>query len=119
MRERSTPPPWVRTASSAWRRPDNVTSLAFLVDQLTSPVPGGMGTYVRRLVPALSRADPSLDIALFHARSGPAEGPPAIDASPEPWLREYWVEELPHSIRRLYPSWAVARRPPLPASLSA
>ena len=34
-------------------------------------------------------------------------------------MRGYWVEELPHSIRRLYPSWAVARRPLLPPSLSS
>jgi glycosyltransferase involved in cell wall biosynthesis len=88
-----------------------VTSLAFLIDQLFSPAPGGIGTYVRQLVPALGQADPSLDITLFHSRFDESES--------EEWTRQYRVEELPASIRRLYPSWAVARRPALPASLAA
>src|SRR5206468_5778263 len=88
-----------------------VTSLGVLVDQLFSPVPGGMGTYVRELVPALSRAEPSLGVTLFHAR---------FEAGiPEPWMQRYAVEELPWSIRRLYPSWAVARRPRLPPPLNS
>ena len=45
-----------------------MTSVSFLIDQLFSPAPGGMGTYVRELVPALTRAEPSLDIRLFHSR---------------------------------------------------
>ena len=45
-----------------------MTTLAFHVDQLYYPAPGGIGTYVRRLVPALAEADPKLDIRLFHAR---------------------------------------------------
>ena len=88
-----------------------MTSVAFLIDQLFSPSPGGMGTYVRQLVPALTRADPSVEITLFHARF---DGP-----EPEAWTREYRVEEIPSSIRRLYPSWAAARRPPLPPSLAS
>ena len=88
-----------------------MTSLCVLVDQLFSPVPGGMGTYVRELVPALSRAEPSLGVTLFHAR---------FEAGiPEPWMQRYAVEELPWSIRRLYPSWAVARRPRLPPPLNS
>jgi glycosyltransferase involved in cell wall biosynthesis len=87
-----------------------VTSLAFLVDQLFSPAPGGIGTYVRQLVPSMTRADPSLDVTLFHARFEEAE--------PEPWTRIYPIEEIPSSIRRLYPSWTFARRPALPPSLA-
>src|SRR5438270_4782385 len=64
-----------------------MTSLAFHVDQLFFPSPGGIGTYARRLVPALAKQDPSLDIKLFHARF---EG-----VAPERWTREFWVEELP------------------------
>jgi glycosyltransferase involved in cell wall biosynthesis len=86
-----------------------LTSVAFLIDQLFSPAPGGMGTYVRELVPAMTRADPALAITLFHARFD--------DVDPEEWTRQYRVEEIPVSIRRLYPSWAATRRPPLPPSL--
>lgn len=88
-----------------------MTSLGLLVDQLFSPAPGGMGTYVRELVPALTRAEPSLDVTLFHARFG--------TEAPEPWMQRYPVEELPWPIRRLYPSWAVARRPKLPPPLDS
>jgi glycosyltransferase involved in cell wall biosynthesis len=88
-----------------------MTSVAFLVDQLFSPVPGGMGTYVRELIPELSRLDPSLEISLFHSRFE--------DGSPARWTRDFGVEELPRSIRRLYPSWAVAKRPALPQSLAS
>jgi glycosyltransferase involved in cell wall biosynthesis len=88
-----------------------VTSVAFLIDQLFSPAPGGMGTYVREIVPAMSRADPSLEVTLFHARFE--------DVVPEEWTRRYRLEEIQGSIRRLYPSWAAARRPPLPPSLAS
>ena len=88
-----------------------MTSLGLLIDQLFSPAPGGIGTYIRELVPALSQADPSLDITLFHARFG--------TEAPEAWMHRYRLEELPGSIRRLYPSWAVARRPPLPPPLAS
>jgi glycosyltransferase involved in cell wall biosynthesis len=88
-----------------------MTSLAFLVDQLFSPTPGGMGTYVRELVPALSRTDPSLDVTLFHSRFGADP--------PEDWLARYPTIELPASIRRLYPSWAIAGRPSLPSALGS
>jgi glycosyltransferase involved in cell wall biosynthesis len=88
-----------------------MTSLAFLVDQLYSPVPGGMGTYIRELVPALSRAEPSLEITLFHSRFGAVP--------PERWTRHYRELELPGSIRRLYPAWAAAGRPRLPDELAS
>jgi glycosyltransferase involved in cell wall biosynthesis len=88
-----------------------VTSLAFLVDQLFSPAPGGMGTYVRELVPALSRAEPSLEIVLFHARFG--------SPIPEEWMARYPLVEVPASIRTLYPTWATLRRPALPPELAS
>ncbi|HEY3210203.1 MAG TPA: glycosyltransferase family 1 protein [Actinomycetota bacterium] len=88
-----------------------MTSLAFLVDQLFFQAPGGMGTYTRELVPALSRAEPSLAITLFHSRFE--------DRPPEDWMDRYPRVEMPASIRRLYPSWALARRPPLPAEIAS
>src|SRR2546426_6113647 len=100
------------TAWSAWNRsgdpgsPLEMTSLAFLIDQLFSPAPGGMGTYVRELVPALTRAEPSLDIRLFHSRFDE----PMVEA----WTAAYPMHELDGTMRRLYPSWAMARRPALP-----
>jgi glycosyltransferase involved in cell wall biosynthesis len=93
-----------------------VTSLAFLIDQLFSPAPGGMGTYVRELVPALARAEPSLDITLFHSRFEPDR---SGALSTEPWVRNHQVVEIPRPIRQLYPGWATIRRPALPPSLSS
>ncbi len=87
-----------------------MTSLAFHVDQLYAKAPGGIGTYVRELAPALVRQDPSLELRLFHARF-PDAGPP------ERWLRDHWVEELHDPIRTLYPSWDLFARPQLPPSL--
>jgi glycosyltransferase involved in cell wall biosynthesis len=86
-----------------------VTRLAFLVDQLFAAAPGGMGTYVRELVPALQWAGPDLDITLFHSRF---EGP-----RPE-WLGGRETVELPWTIRRSYPTWALLGRPALPAALA-
>jgi glycosyltransferase involved in cell wall biosynthesis len=87
-----------------------MTSAAIQIDQLYFSPPGGIGTYVRELVPKLAAQDPSLEIALFHARFGHAD-------PPERWVRDFWVEELPASIRSLYPRWNLLARPPLPASL--
>ena len=89
-----------------------MTSVAFHVDQLFSPAPGGIGTYVRNLVPALARRDPSLELTLFHARF--AGAPPA-----EPWMRDLPTEELRAGIRGLYPRWNLSGRPPLPEPLRA
>jgi glycosyltransferase involved in cell wall biosynthesis len=88
-----------------------MTSLAFLVDQLFARSPGGIGTYVRELVPALSRAEPSLEITLFHSRFG--------SSIPEEWMDRYPRVEVASSTRRLYPAWALSRRPPLPAPLTS
>jgi glycosyltransferase involved in cell wall biosynthesis len=89
-----------------------VTSVAVHVDQLWFQTPGGIGTYVRHLVPALVRCDPSLDVKLFHCRFPSGE-------PPERWIREFWVEELPASIKTLYPRWALTGRPPLPPGLQS
>ena len=87
-----------------------MTSVAFHVDQVFSPAPGGIGTYVRNLVPALVRQDPALEVRLFHARfAGP---PPA-----EPWMHDLPTEELRSGIRGLYPRWNLSGRPPLPDRL--
>ena len=83
---------------------------AVQVDQLFFPAPGGIGTYIRNLVPALERADPSVELILFHARfdsPGPSER----------WLRDRRLVELPSGIRSLYPRWNLLGRPALPASI--
>jgi glycosyltransferase involved in cell wall biosynthesis len=90
-----------------------VTSVGILVDQLYAPAPGGMGTYVRELVPALRLADPGLELTLFHSRFEDAAEPP------EPWMAGFASVEVPASIRRLYPEWAAARRPALPEALGS
>jgi len=93
------------------RRGVEVTSVAFHVDQLFFGAPGGIGTYIRNLAPAMARVDPSLEVKLFHSRFGP-------DVRPrERWMRDLWVQELDGSIRSLYPRWDLLARPPLPASL--
>jgi glycosyltransferase involved in cell wall biosynthesis len=84
--------------------------VALHVDQLFFTVPGGVGTYIRNLVPALARRDPSLEATLFHARFDPPK--PA-----EPWMTAFADEELAGSIRSLYPRWNLAGRPALPAPL--
>ena len=84
--------------------------VAVQVDQLFFSAPGGIGTYIRNLVPALARHDPALEVALFHARFATPE-------VPERWMRDHWVEELPASIRSLYPRWDLLGRPAMPASL--
>ncbi len=85
--------------------------VAVHVDQLFSPVPGGIGTYIRNLVPSMAAHDPSLELVLFHSRFASPE-------PPERWMREFWVEELPASARSLYPRWTALARPALPPSLA-
>lgn len=80
------------------------------VDQVFFDVPGGVGTYVRNLIPALASHDPSLEIRLFHARFEPTP-------EPEPWMRGFPIDELPGSIRGLYPRWNLLARPALPAAV--
>ncbi|HET9248335.1 MAG TPA: glycosyltransferase family 1 protein, partial [Actinomycetota bacterium] len=80
------------------------------VDQLFFTVPGGVGTYIRNLVPALAGREPSLEVTLFHARF--AEPRPS-----EPWMDGFAEEEIGGSIRSLYPRWNLTARPALPPSV--
>jgi glycosyltransferase involved in cell wall biosynthesis len=84
--------------------------VAVQVDQLFFQVPGGIGTYIRNLVPAMAAREPALQLTLFHARFG-------SPTSPERWLRDHRVEELQQPIRSLYPRWALFGRPSLPPAL--
>ena len=80
--------------------------VAFSVDQQWFAAPGGIGTYVRELAPALEAADPSLELVRFASRwDGPAPG--GSDG----------VVEVPATIRSLYPRWALTGRPALPEQL--
>ena len=83
--------------------------VAFHVDQLWFDAPGGIGTYVWELSPALAVADPSIDLVPFH--SAWENDPSRI------WLLQRPPVVIPHAIRTLYPSWDVLGRPALPPSL--
>lgn len=85
-----------------------VTSVALHVDQLFFRVPGGIGTYVRQLLPALQAADGDLEVTAFHA--GSAQTPPLEMAG----ARHVHVAR---SIRTLYPSWNLSGKPALPHEL--
>jgi len=61
-----------------------MTSVAFLADQVFATTPGGMATYLRRLVSAFHAAEPPLDLTLFHATFE--------DARPDPSIPAYWSE---------------------------
>jgi glycosyltransferase involved in cell wall biosynthesis len=88
-----------------------VTSAAIGVDPLLFDVPGGVGTYIRNLVPAVAARDPSLDLTLFHA---------SFDRRlDEPWLDGMRVVSVPGSIRTLYPLWNTVRSPALPGPLAS
>lgn len=81
--------------------------IAAHVDPLYFAAPGGVGTYIRNLVPALVGREPGLEVTLFHSRF---EAPPPV----EPWMGAFADEELPASIRSLYPRWNLTGRPGLP-----
>lgn len=85
-----------------------MTSVAVHVDQLFYRIPGGIGTYVRRLLPALAVADSAVDLSVFHARFG-GQIPAEIQGLPR--------TEIPRGIRTLYPLWNWTGRPSLPAEL--
>jgi glycosyltransferase involved in cell wall biosynthesis len=89
-----------------------VTSVAFHVDQLWLRSPGGIGTYVRELVPALERMNDPETLLLFRSRW--TEGGP-----PAEWWEHRRVVVLPGTMRSLYPRWDLFGRPLLPAPLSA
>lgn len=85
--------------------------VALQVDQLFLNAPGGIGTYIRNLVPALANRDPSVEMTLFHSRFDSPE-------PPEPWIQEHPKHELRGRMRSLYLRWNVVARPPLPAPLA-
>ena len=86
--------------------------VAFHIDQLWFSAPGGIGTYVRELAPAMLDEDPTLELLPFRSRFA-AGGPPAA-----------WLQRLPpvtivdRPIRALYPRWNLMGRPPLPAGIA-
>jgi len=83
--------------------------VAFQIDQLWFSAPGGIGTYVRELVPALKAEDPALGLTPFHCRF---EGP-----GPDPaWLAGRPTLEIPAPISTLYPRWDLLGRPSLPST---
>jgi glycosyltransferase involved in cell wall biosynthesis len=86
--------------------------VAFHIDQLWFSAPGGIGTYVRELAPALVEEDPTLELAPFRSRFSNG-GPPAS------WLRGLpTVTVVDRGIRAVYPRWVLTGRPALPAGLS-
>lgn len=84
--------------------------IAFHVDQLWFAAPGGIGTYVWELLPALAAADRSADFVPFRSRW--RHDPPRM------WLLARPPVVVPRSIRTLYPSWDLLGRPTLPAELA-
>ena len=85
-----------------------MTAAAVHVDQLFYRIPGGIGTYVRRLLPALATADAPVDLSVFHAR---------FEGGLPKELQGLRRIEIPRTIRTLYPLWNWLGRPPLPAEL--
>jgi len=83
-----------------------MTSVAFHVDQLFAPAPGGIGTYIRELVPHLAK---EAEVTLFHARF---DGEPLDDL-----LHRLPRHALAQTTRWLYPTWDLLGRPPLPEEL--
>jgi len=79
--------------------------VALHVDQLWFAAPGGIGTYVARLAPALAAAAPENELVPFSASWA---GRPTPDGIP-PATRSVGMP-----IRALYPMWAWSRRPCLP-----
>lgn len=86
--------------------------VAFHIDQLWFSAPGGIGTYVRELAPALLAEDPTLDLVPFRSRFT-SNGPPRawLDRIPHPY-------EIDRPIRALYPRWNLTGRPHLPGPLA-
>lgn len=86
--------------------------VAVHVDQLYGPTPGGIGTYIRELVPEL--AAQGAEVTIFHSRLDAS-----TDPSPEPWMAGFPTVTLEQGIRSLYPRWDLMGRPPLPESLAS
>ena len=85
-----------------------MTSVAIHVDQLFYRLPGGIGTYVSHLLPALRQAQPGLDLTVFHAR---------FDGNIPGELHGLRAVDLERGIRSLYPMWNWTGRPALPPLL--
>jgi glycosyltransferase involved in cell wall biosynthesis len=86
--------------------------VAFQIDQLSFPAPGGIGTYVWELGSELLRSevDAAAEVVPFRVRS---LGPP-----PRMWLLPTGIPILvPGSVRALYPAWNLLARPALPDGL--
>lgn len=79
--------------------------IAVHVDQLYATAPGGIGTYIRELVPELIHA--GADVTPFHAQ---------MDRPERDFLGLTQVE-VPHRARTLYPRWNLTARPGLPRAL--
>ena len=82
--------------------------VGFHVDQAWFSAPGGIGTYVAELAPALR--DGGADVTLFRSTW--------TDPAPE-WMDGFAAVTVPGSIKTLYPAWDVLGRPALPPELSA
>jgi glycosyltransferase involved in cell wall biosynthesis len=82
--------------------------IALHVDQLWFPAAGGIGTYVAELLRELPTAGAQV-VPFWSADRESA--PPPWEPSPSP-------EEVPGSIRSLYPRWALTGRPALPQGLA-
>jgi glycosyltransferase involved in cell wall biosynthesis len=85
--------------------------IALQIDQLGFRAPGGIGTYVTRLMESIPAVDPTAEIVPFH---GPFDVDPAtalLTASGR------WGVELRTPLRLLYPAWSYLGWPPLPGSL--
>ena len=85
--------------------------VGFHVDQLWFSAPGGIGTYVWELLPALSSAAPEVDFVAFRSRWGHAPTRMWTLASPPVASKR--------SIKMLYPAWDLLGWPPLPPALSS
>lgn len=79
--------------------------IAVHVDQLYATAPGGIGTYIRELVPEL--VELGVEVTPFHAKMD----------DPEEDLLGIPQIEVPHRIRSLYPLWNLAGKPGLPRAL--
>jgi glycosyltransferase involved in cell wall biosynthesis len=84
--------------------------VAFHVDQLWFKAPGGIGTYVDQLGPALTTEDPALELVPFRSTF-------PIDHAVA-WFVPLGGVILPWGIRTLYPSWDLLGRPALPGTLA-
>jgi len=85
--------------------------VGFHIDQLWFSAPGGIGTYVWELLPALAAADPDVELVPFRSRW---EHPPS-----RMWTLPSPPVASKRSIKMLYPSWDLLGWPPLPPALSS